>query len=295
MTSTIKRRTKNGIPTEIGEAFGQELASREERMRQLGSDPSFKYELESIRAQLVDLQKQMPDVVRKFFGKHTSSGFDSESTQKLIAGIQPPAQQVLQRYASFSARFRVGLRFKNGTFAVTARPITDHVATAVISGSRLVPPQELGNDLIHDNLFGEGNELPVNFPALPGVRIVTLKEPRRNSLFNVIENHFYDPFSLTFVVHEGYQPFLYCLIGENISVNKVWKRAAKAVTYYQKFLYSRSRRGRPTNIDKFDRAVKELREPGPIKSKAADLMPEPSKFDSTRVYLSKVRKRLNHK
>jgi hypothetical protein len=102
-------------------------------------------------------------------------------------------------------------------------------------------------------------------------KFVQIDDVSGASVLNDIENFGYYSDGLTFIVHNGAHPYLYCLVGEK-ATKALWDMAGKGITAFQR-QFGRGKGGRPTTNVGLQKTIREaLKQPGRKKEKAVQLM-----------------------
>jgi len=112
--------------------------------------------------------------------------------------------------------------------------------------------------------------------------------PAGTKINDDIENFGYHSDGLTFIVHNGAHPYLYCLVGEK-ATKALWDKAGKGITAFQQ-QFGRGKGGRPTtNVGLKKTILEALKQPGRKKEKAVQLMSDIATA-SGQSYISRVGK-----
>lgn len=102
-----------------------------------------------------------------------------------------------------------------------------------------------------------------------------LDDTRGKSALHQIEDIAYDPDSVTFILHKSSRDYLFCLVGEKVPVDSLWRDAGKAVNSLQLKLYGRKKAGRPRVLGKWKKAteLRERQDGKSLKERAFELIP----------------------
>jgi hypothetical protein len=150
---------------------------------------------------------------------------------------------------------------------------------------------QMGIDAPYDHYFeADRMEVPPGLEKLVTsgkAKFVLIEDESWSSALSKLEYFANYPEGLTFVVHEAEQPYLLCLIGEKVS-DKVWKQGSRARNALQKKYFNRGKAGRPPNIPRLRRTIKQRKSPGALKSKIILEDNPDKKLSSEQSYSSRV-------
>ena len=135
-------------------------------------------------------------------------------------------------------------------------------------------------------------QIPAAFQALvdaKAAKFVQIDDVEGASVLDDIENFAYYGDGVTFIVHHGAHPYLFCLVGEK-ATKALWDKAGKSITAFQR-QFGRGKGGRPTTNVGLKKTIGEaLKQPGRKKEKAVRLMPNIATA-SGQSYISRVGQR----
>jgi hypothetical protein len=231
-------------------------------------DKDFLIETKRLQHNLITLRNKNPKLFLKVFRRlgPLSSLRSSARNEWLRKTTDPASQEMFSDYIAYVARFKVELDYRHDFrprpfgpppfIAMHARIEDGHLRWAEESPEPAEESPE-PEEAIYDYLFlDEKMEI---IPALAeligsgGAKL--LQVDGGGSLLEELEYLVYDPSKLAFIIHKGDQPRIYCLIGEAVSTNKLWRDAGKVVTALQKTLYKRQKAGKPPNLQRLGKAI----------------------------------------
>jgi hypothetical protein len=215
--------------------------------------------------------------VRTFFKRFPFVSSDNPHQVDLfIKGVKDKSvQRALHEYVRFARRFavRVTLESKPPFFLF-------QVESARLSGAKfwgkilhgglvpwLVSESEFA-DFHHPDLALPRNSEPLFESGR--AKWFQIDDPKGDSLLAEIEEVAYDPDAIVFLFHDSRQPFLFCLVGENVN-DTDWKKASQIRTRFQQQMYQTGTRGRTPNMEKRSKQYKAVQSKEPMKNIAIDL------------------------
>jgi hypothetical protein len=297
LKQTGKPGLKNSRDIEIEEE------ARAAYLARLQEDKVFLIESERIESELKELAMNYPATYVKFFKRFSYLSLQLRDEFEKFLGEKVPstrAKQILQDYADYSRRFRVWLtRRGDGPTRVMAKgPFNSKYRIDIVGGvSRSPDPEAKGVPVFFDGLYAD-DDLPVPTPQLEEIlatgkaKFVQVDDKSGRNVLHDIEATAYDPEAVTVILHNSKRRYLWCLVGENVTIEKTWKAAGAAINSLQAKLYGRRKAGRPRKIKKLKKAI-DLRkrdETVPLKQKAFNLDPTATNLATNQVYLSRVNK-----
>jgi hypothetical protein len=104
-------------------------------------------------------------------------------------------------------------------------------------------------------------------------KFVRIEDKTSDSVLSKLERFAYFPEGITFVLHAAEQPYLLCLIGEQVT-DETWRKAHKVVSALLREHFDRGKAGRPPKIGKMKKGIMLRNLPGPLKEKAFALIPK---------------------
>jgi hypothetical protein len=190
----------------------------------------------------------------------------------------PSVRKSLREYADFALRFNVcfTLEPRSTVFGVEPVNLPSSGLWGKISNRTLVPGSDSGTEVLEFGSFADNAHQP---PAKSAslftsgkAKWFVIDDPRGQSLLADIEAIAYSPDAIVFVTHYPHihQPFLFCLIGEDVSDDD-WKKAAPVKTQFQQEQYGTGIRGRKPNVEQQRLEYKALDSSEPKKNIAASI------------------------
>jgi hypothetical protein len=267
-------------------------------------DKVFVIEREKMVRALEALRTGRPQVFKAFFSRWTSTQTVTNALRTFLEKLRvankykllPTEEKVLRDYIAFVARFGIGLRPDSAggfrSFAVrVGRGDKFHAAVRHGHARPLQDDEHWPGDFIFPDCL-ESPELAVPSSLAQLIKdhlanVVYLDEADGKSLLTEMERYIYDPTRVTFMLHKAAQPFLYCLVGERVSVS-TWKRAGKAVTAIHKEIVGRTKAGRPANAQRLTKAWETRKEKGNISENITVQSGPDRHFYSERSYVSRA-------
>lgn len=232
-----------------------------QKWRTLANDKAFIWETAKLKLNLKAAFKSHPKDVQLFFDPLFEPRLypANEITKRIKKLSDKHLQNTLRAYTRYVLRFGVAMQlhkraphFRTRGTGADADPSTKfHVK---VTGSHFKPTESWwddGNTSISDYFGSETVPVGPEMQKLidTGVaKYVEIEDLQKRSLLNRLMDFAYSPDRLTFVLLASEQPYLLCLIGENVSVEKTWRDASKVVSEFQKRQYSRTRAGRPPQL-----------------------------------------------
>ena len=221
-----------------------------------------------------------PESVRKFFESFPFISPDNQRASiRFINTVKDKAVRMsLREYVRFALRFGVRYILESEVPFFRNEPVG-------LSGTKFWGKFENGLLLPGSECFGvptdladfqhEGLKLPEGVESIlksGKARWFVIDDHAGDSHLSDIENVAYNADSIAFVIHYNrYQPFLFCLIGENVSDND-WKKAARIKTRFQREQCQLGTRGRAPNLEEKRKQYAALQTGQPMKNVAIDLV-----------------------
>jgi hypothetical protein len=304
-TGTTDQTRKRTLRKSRGIEFEED--ARSAYLKRLQEDKEFILESERIERALKELAMNYPAIYARFFRRATYlSLFIRDRFETLVTATWPNrAKEILQDYANYSRRFRVWMKRRgDGSFRVIAQgPFSSKSRISIVNGnSRAVDPEASDVPVFFNELYAD-DDLPVPTPQLEDIlaagkaRFVQIDDQSGQNVLHDIELHAYDPEAVTFILHNSKRPYVFCLVGENVTIDKTWKAAGTVINSLQAKLYGRRKAGRPRKIKKLKKAI-DLRKgdaSAPLKERAFDLDLNVKNLASNQVYLSRLNATLRPK
>src|ERR1019366_424913 len=291
---------------------GMEEAWRARKAR-LSGDKVFDEETKRIETALNELLNMYPAVFDRFFREFSelSVRLRSEELERFLEESPAGARRILQDYIAYARRFRVWFIRRQGSFRimVTGPWQTKFRAQLVDGLFREIDPEPPGVEVFENERYVD-DDLPVPTEQLEQLlasgkaKFVQLDDTRGKSALHQIEDIAYDPDSITFILHKSSRDYLFCLVGENVPVDSLWRDAGKAVNSLQLKLYGRKKAGRPRVLGKWKKAteLRERQDGRNLKEKSFELIPNPkdkpatpANLASAQSFMSKARKKMKSK
>jgi hypothetical protein len=280
--------------------------ARKARRAILDRDKVFLDETQRIEGELNRLLNDFPGVFAKFFREfgELSVRLQNPDLEQFLTQSPARAREILQSYIAYTRRFRVWFLRRNGKFKIyPAGPWQTKFRAQLVDGffSEL-NPEAPGVEVVESARYAD-YDLPVPTAELQQLlssgkaKLLQLDDKRGKSAIHEIEDIAYDPDSITFILHKSDRPYLFCLVGENVGVDSLWRKAGKAVNSLQIQLYNRRKVGRPRELNKWKKAaqLRERPDSKPLKEKAFELLDDPenkpANLGSAQSFLSKAGKR----
>ena len=271
------------MPTTMGYDLDGMERARNARVARLKRDPQFFDESTRIKTDLKEVLNNYPGLFDKFFRQFSelSVRLGSKDLDRFLNEIPGRAREILLDYIAYARRFRVWLTWQKGSFKtrLTGPWQTKFRAQLADGFLREIRPEEPGVMVFENERFVDDD---LNTPTdeleklrLSGqVKYFQLEDGNGKSAFHQIEDIAYDPESITFILHKGSRDYLYCLVGENVPIDSLWRDAGTAVNSLQLQLYGRKKAGRPRKLGKWKKAAKLREEPEgkSLKEKAFELL-----------------------
>ena len=274
------------------------------KWRTLASDKEFIWETARLKYNLNILLADHETVVKKFFPvRFMPDAFSPIRYSAAIKSVEDKQlRRVLRRYTRYVSRFRVVMELhpKQPRFRVRmidADPRSKfHVKVSRSHFEPLNEPPE--DDTAHVSEFFGAEYLPIGSQMQSlidkgAAKCVWIEDPNKTSLFTQLMDFGYSPHQLTFVVVRSSQPYIFCVLGEAVRVEKEWHEAGKVVSELQEHLYRRVHVGRRPQMRQLrKRLAILLRRHGTDKDLAFLIAGPRSNLYSVMSALSQLRQRL---
>jgi hypothetical protein len=220
--------------------------------------------------------------VNEFFGRYpkpSATNLSEVSSFIRNATHNQAVRRALRIYLDFAKRFSVYMRFEKQPpyFHIESDRLPGVKFYGIVMGGHIVPwtvanPEadvdpEFADFQNQDGAVPKGSGPLLSSGQMKWLKIVD--QHGKSHLAEIIRIA-YDPDAITFILYESRQPFLFSLIGENVT-NKEWKEAAKIRTKFQQEHWLTATRGRQPNLQRHAMQYGALAKPGPMKNKAIDL------------------------
>lgn len=218
------------------------------------------------------------DEIRTFFTRVRSISPDNQNAvARSVRRAEPKALRLtLKECAQFALRFHVSITLDQEPpyFRIESVRLPGTKFWGKFDNGQLVPMSWAGEEAELVHFRHDAVKLPAGSEAIFKVRdarYFVIDDAKGNSHLSDIEHVAYDPDSITFIAHySGHHPFLFCLIGENVSDDD-WKRAAPIKACFQREQYGTGTKGRTPNLDKREKEYEATRREEPTENIAIDL------------------------
>jgi hypothetical protein len=268
------------------------------KKRKLQQDSEFVSEDIWLKENLKESISQYPKL-RKFFRDYYDVVEKHRSISQRLRTFSKnkEVKSLIQRYIRFATRFGVLLRLtKSGHLKheyvipwgtkFHVRIVDGHFEPAA-GGLDMNTPLEY--DFESPGL-SVGKKLQNQIDSGVG-KVVLIEEDEPTSLLSSLESFAYHADGLTYVLHEGAQSYLLCLVGEKVTTN-VWRRAGKTVSEFLRENFNRGKAGRPKDLKRYAQTVALRKRPGLLKASLPIEGRDKQKFESLQAYSSRVGKSL---
>jgi hypothetical protein len=290
---------------------------RRQLWKYLCSDRDFVLETARLRYNLTLHYRNDPKILQSFFkGGYFTIPSEFETELKRISDIADVNfRTLLERYLRYTIRFQVYFVLPPATprrvkrvcpFRIRMLRSGNSMFRARIKGGRLRPvgPYDPDNEPASEAFAIESISVPDalkkminppppglnskrNRPVVPSANFLLIEDDNGTSMLCDLLRLSYSPETITFVqVNGGETPYLFCVIGENVSIDSVWRQAGVAVKQMQVQLYKRERAGRPVKLTTLKKGMNSL-------LRSSQFAPLKSKVEPDRVgWLSAVKQKL---
>jgi len=242
---------------EEGRALEEEQARR---MDALSRDSAFVRATGKIHKDLVQLQKQKPEIFRCFYKEFSHRRvYDPVRLKKMLDRVKDDdAKLILRNYIKYVSRFQVRFYRSEGSLRpVPLAPFKAKFHVRVTNGKLEAASEAVRNadDPVWEDLYAEDElEIPEQLADLikgRHAKVVQVDDHTGRSVLNELESFAYRDDALTFILHHTqHQKYILCLVGENVTTDETWRQAGKVVTALQKQFYSRTKSGRPSGVSR---------------------------------------------
>ncbi len=295
------------------------------RRRQLSTDPMFVLQTEALKRRLEEHYANHKKIVADFFRQFSWPVAPKlKELAAFLRNIQDTAlRETLREYVKHANRFRVSfvlrkrsphfktseilpgaarfhVKIENGQLtpinpADEADPVEDAPVEGVPAEGFPVEDAPVEDVLPIDVSFAS-DQVTVPHSLDEAIRdgrakFMQIDDEEGSSCLSMLERVAYFPEGITFVLHDAEQPYLFCLIGEKVSVAQ-WRKLSTAVTAMLREQFGRGKAGRPKDLQKRRQAQKLLKKPGLLKEKAFQLGGSAQHLATEQPYLSRLRKEL---
>jgi len=275
---TRKRRHQETLLRRLGRLERLREFERSERKRraQLENDAVFVRETEELQEGFEAAYLSKPSTVDSFLNQfRLPSPFHTPKLRPFMDGTPSRMAALLRRYVEYASRFGVYFVRRKDSFEWRLMPELGWKFRVNQSNGRLEASAHVPEDgLITDYFEAPTLQIPAAFQTLideKKAKFVQIDDVSGASVLNDIENFGYHSDGITFVVHNGTHPYLFCLVGEK-ATKALWDKAGKSITEFQR-QFGRGKGGRPRANVGLQKAIREaLKQPGRKKEKAVRLM-----------------------
>jgi hypothetical protein len=295
-TKTRKRRHQETLLRRLGGLERLREFERNERKRrtQLENDGVFVRETEELQEGFEAAYLSKRTTVDSFLSQfRLPSPFHKTRVQRFVDAIPPQMAALLKRYVRYASRFDVCFVRRNNAFEWRLMPDSGWKFRVNQRNSRLEATGHVPEDSpLTDYFEAPTLQIPAAFQVLideKAAKFLQIDDVEGASVLDDIENFAYNSDGITFIVHNGEHPYLYCLVGEK-ATKALWDKAGKSITAFQR-QFGRGKGGRPTTNVGLRKTIREaLKQPGRKKEKAVRLMSDIATA-SGQSYVSRVGKR----
>ena len=254
------------------------------KWRQLARDKEFLLETARLKLNLTLAWKEHPQEVAWLL---RTVLLPVAPTSRVIPGSARGVRDkhlkvVFQRYSRYVCRFGVVMRiaktppyFRSEAIWQTARKFHVQVMRGHLRPITISPDEEeLESNFFASDAVGVAPEMERAIRD-GNFKYVQVDDDSKGSLLQELVDFAYSPNDLTFVLLASKQPYVLCIIGDNVSIDGTWHRAGRVVAEFQEHQYGRIRAGRPVDFQKLRRDLAVLlRKEGTMMEKAILLSPE---------------------
>jgi hypothetical protein len=295
-TKTRKRRHQETLLRRLGGLERLREFERNERKRrtQLENDGVFVRETEELQEGFEAAYLSKRTTVDSFLSQfRLPSPFHKTRVQRFVDAIPPQMAALLKRYVRYASRFDVCFVRRNNAFEWRLMPDSGWKFRVNQRNSRLEAIGHVPEDSpLTDYFEAPTLQIPAAFQVLideKAAKFLQIDDVEGASVLDDIENFAYNSDGITFIVHNGEHPYLYCLVGEK-ATKALWDKAGKSITAFQR-QFGRGKGGRPTTNVGLRKTIREaLKQPGRKKEKAVRLMSDIATAGG-QSYVSRVGKR----
>lgn len=268
------------------------LGSEQKRRAQLENDAVFVRETEELQegfeAACLSKRRTVDSFLNQF---RLPSPFHRARVQRFVDATPSKMAALLKRYVRYASRFGVYFVRKRNSFEWRLMPDLGWKFRVNQSNGRLEASAHVPEDSpLTDYFEAPTLQIPQAFQTLIDGReakFVQIDDVSGASVLDDIENFAYHSDGLTFIVHNGAHPYLFCLVGEK-ATKALWDKAGKSVTEFQR-QFGRGKGGRPPEFARRGKIREALKQPGRKKEKAVLLMSDIATA-SGQSYISRVGK-----
>lgn len=270
------------------------LGSEQKRRAQLENDGVFVRDTEALQEGFEAAYLSKRQTVDSFLSQfRLPSPFHKARVQRFLGATPPKMAALLRKYVRYASRFEVYFLRRQNSFDWRVMPEFGWKFRVNQRNGRLEATGHVPEDSSPTDYFEAPTlQIPAAFQALidaKAAKFLQIDDVEGASVLNDIENFGYHSDGISFIVHNGAHPYLYCLVGEK-ATKALWDKAGKSITAFQR-QFGRGRGGRPTTNVGLRKTIHEaLKQPGRKKEKAVRLMPTIATA-SGQSYISRVGKR----
>ncbi len=279
----VKPRSKKGMHLEtllrrLGgkERLREFLGSEQKRRAQLENDAVFVRKMGKLQEGFEAAYLSKRQTVESFLSQfRLPSPFHTPKLRRFMDALPSKMSALLKRYVRYTSRFGVYFVRKRNSFEWRLMPEFGWKFSVNQSNGRLEARAHVPEGSPYTDYF----EAPtLQIPAFQALidekkaKFVQIDDVAGASVLDDIENFAYHSDGLTFIVHNGAHPYLYCLVGEK-TTKALWDKAGKCITAFQR-QFGRGRGWRPPEFARRGKIRDALAQPGRKKQKAVELMPD---------------------
>jgi hypothetical protein len=293
---TRKRRHQETLLGRLGglERLREFERNEPKRRAQLENDSVFVRETEELQEGFEAAYLSKRTTVDAFLSQfRLPSPFHKARVQQFLGSIPPKMSSLFRKYVRYANSFDVYFVRRRDSFEWRVMPEFGWKFRVNQSNGRLEASAHVPEDSpLTDYFEAPTLQIPAAFQTLidgKAAKFVQIDDVSGGSVLDDIENFAYYGGGVTFIVHNGEHPYLYCLVGEK-TTKALWDKAGKSITAFQR-QFGRGKGGRPTTNVGLRKTIREaLKQPGRKKEKAVRLMSDIATA-SGQSYISRVAKR----
>ena len=269
------------------------LGSERKRRTQLENDGVFVRETEELQEGFEAAYLSKRQTVDSFLSQfRLPSPFHKARVQRFLDATPSKMAALLRKYVRYASRFEVYFVRRQNSFEWRVMPEFGWKFRVNQRNGRLEATGHVPEDSPPSDYFEAPTlQIPAAFQALvdaKAAKFVQIDDVEGASVLDDIENFAYHSDGLTFIVHNGAHPYLFCLVGEK-ATKALWDKAGKSITAFQR-QFGRGKGGRRPEFARRGKIRSALAQPGRKKQKAVELMPDIATA-SAQSALSRVGKR----
>ena len=279
-----------------GPYIAELVRSHWHKLRALGKDKAFILETELMKARLEQAYGIHPDKVKEFLRRfrHPLSRRNTEVDKFLNDVKGDDLRSILKDYVGYSERFGVFIRLNKNRplFRVSVVETYGPLLHAKVVEDHLTPIKSDPGESFYALLENNNLEIPdeLKEQVANGIAsFIQIDDESRTSVISELETVAYRPNAITFVLHNARQPYLLCLVGENVSQETV-RLAGKVINAFRKKHLGRSSAGRPTDVVELYKTLKALKKNLDLKETTHMIRANKGNFWTTQDYIERLKR-----